>query len=151
MDREGNLWTYTHEAQVQDTFIFYNLTRIDSPDGAFEVYVYDYQAGGGTRRISRAGGSEPAFSPDGRELFYRDGKNVMVVPVLSGVGDPFGEPRVLFADDYLFAGYQYRSGYDITPDGQSFVFVKQVEDRAAPSIHVWSDVFGELKRVAPSR
>ena len=76
---------------------------------------------------------------------------VMVVPVLSGVGDPFGEPRVLFADDYLFAGYQYRSSYDITPDGQSFVFVKQVGARASPSIHVWSDVFGELERVAPSR
>ena len=38
---EGNITTYTHTAQIQGDFTFYNLTRVDYPDGTFISMTYD--------------------------------------------------------------------------------------------------------------
>ncbi len=53
-DNEGKTWTYTYTPQQQDGFTFYNLTRIDYPDGTHEEFLYD-ERGNLIRYIDRAG------------------------------------------------------------------------------------------------
>ena len=59
-----------------------------------------------------------------------------------------GTPRVLF-DDCYFGYLDYGRTYDITPDGQRFVMLKEMNPppRRIAVIHNW---FEELKRLAPT-
>jgi roadblock/LC7 domain-containing protein len=63
-----------------------------SPDGRWvaycsnmsnrsEVYVETWPGPGMKEQISSDGGTDPIFSRDGRELFYRNGDKMMVVPI----------------------------------------------------------------------
>jgi RHS repeat-associated protein len=53
-DNEGKTWTYSYTPQQQDGFTFYNLTRIDYPDGTHEEFIYDAR-GNIVTYIDRAG------------------------------------------------------------------------------------------------
>ena len=48
----------------------------------WEIYVRPFpEVNEGKWKVSNNGGSEPGWAPDGRELFYRDGDRMMVVPI----------------------------------------------------------------------
>jgi Tol biopolymer transport system component len=87
--------------------------------GRFEVYVAPFPRSGG-RQISLAGGSEPHWRRDGRELFYLAAdRKVMSVAVISpGV---FGVPQPLFQTDALFPGSVYHMNFDVNGDGTRFL------------------------------
>ena len=109
-----------------------------SPDGEFlafvstrsgdnEVYVRPIHREGGGLQVSNAGGTEPAWGPDGRTLFYRferpDG-TVLVEAKLDLSSNPSVESReILFSVEETMAANPHRN-YDISPDGNSFVFVQ---------------------------
>ena len=103
-------------------------------------------------RISPAGTSagDPLWSPEGRELFYRDLDAEKIMSVEVETADEFepGTPRALF-DDRYFEYIDYGRTYDITPDGQRFVMVKEMSPppRRIAVILNW---FEELKRLAPA-
>ena len=69
------------------------------------------------------------WSPDGRELFYREGRKVMAVPFGTQPTFQPGSPQVLFEGRYYQTGLG-TPGYDITPDGQRFVMVQEPEEEA---------------------
>jgi Tol biopolymer transport system component len=98
--------------------------------------------------VSEEGGGQPVWSPDGTELFYRNGNRMMVVSVRKDPAFRAGRPEVLFEGTYLssayVSGYQY---YDISPDGQ-FLMIKAEEQ--VTQIHVILNWFEELKRLAPT-
>ena len=73
----------------------------------------------------------------------------MVVDVETAGEFATGTPRVLF-DDHYMEHIAYGRTYDITPDGQRFVMVK---DMSPPPrrIAVVLNWFEELKRLAPPR
>ena len=96
--------------------------------GAAEVYVQPYPAGGTPRRVSTDGGSAPVWNRNGHELFYRRGESVMSVAVTPGASLDFGAPKQLFAAK--FGKDMATAGYDVLPDGQSFV--AQVEQAPPP-------------------
>jgi serine/threonine-protein kinase len=87
--------------------------------GQYEVYVRPFLGSGTPTVVSENGGREPAWSPDGREIFYRAGAQFMSASITSR--DPFrvGERRVLFSGPYNF-GFGNRE-YDVDPDGQHFI------------------------------
>ncbi len=71
---------------------FFETAPAISPDGGWmayesnetgqnEVYVQRFPTLGGKQTISTDGGRQPLWSPNGRELFYRAPKGMMVVPV----------------------------------------------------------------------
>ena len=112
------------------------------------------------QQISVDGGTAPAWSRDGRELFYMTAPSeggqaartkMMVVPVQLKPTFTAGTPRMLFEGRYgVTANIR---GYDVAPDGQRFLMVQQKErpaTRVADMIIVqnWTE---ELKRLAPSR
>jgi hypothetical protein len=119
-----------------------------------EVYVRPFpNVGGGRWQISSGGGSKPVWARNGAELFYLGAKGAMtVVPVRTGAVFSVGNPTKLFDAPYVSA-VQARS-YDVFPDGQRFVMIKdtpnaQPSGATSASIIVvlnWSE---ELKRLVP--
>lgn len=133
-----------------------------SPDGRWLAYESD-QSGqtqiyvcpfpdvkAGLWQISTEGGVEPAWSRDGRELFYRtrDGA-VMAVPIASGPRFRPGTAMKVVAAGYFSAG-PFRS-YDPAPDGKRFLMIRGASpDRASgPSLVVVLNWFSELERLVP--
>ena len=66
------------------------------------------------------------LGPDGSELFYRNGGEVMVVAVTTGQTFSAETPTPLFAAPYPLdtAGAGGNPNYDISPDGEQFIFVE---------------------------
>ena len=64
--------------------------------GRMEVWVRPFMGPGGRWQISKEGGSEPIWSKDGTQLFYRQEEQVWVVDVRTKGGFSAGKPRQLF-------------------------------------------------------
>ena len=93
------------------------------PSGDWQVYVRRLDESTGRWLVSAGGGTEPRWGANGREIFYRDADSLRVVSFLASSGaDPvLGAPRALFAAP--FTGWPTEVHYDVTADGQQFVFV----------------------------
>ena len=101
--------------------------------GRFEIYVQPFPdvEEGGLSLISPAGGQYPVWSPDGRELFYRDlAGRMMAAPVQTEPTFGFRAPEALFDGPYLVGPISARA-YDIASDGR-FLMIKEGADDAAP-------------------
>ncbi|HEV8254005.1 MAG TPA: protein kinase [Vicinamibacteria bacterium] len=101
------------------------LAYTSSESGRLEVYVRPYPEGGQKWPVSRDGGSDARWARSGRELFYRNGEKMIVVPVRTQPEFSAGVPQVLFQG--RFEASIFNHGYDVTPDGQRFVMVKPPE------------------------
>jgi hypothetical protein len=66
--------------------------------------------------ISTDCGSEPVWSRDGRQLFYRDGDRMMGVNIGSG-SKPDGAAHLLFEGHYQVSDTDV-AGYDVAADGR---------------------------------
>ena len=97
--------------------------------GDWEVYVTTFPAAAGKWQISRAGGTEPRWRHDGKEIFYLGPTGVlMAVPVDAGDTFSSGTPVELFqvrgrapiSSTDLFT-------YDVTRDGQRFLVNQYVK------------------------
>jgi serine/threonine protein kinase len=77
------------------------LAYVSDESGRYEVYVQTFPNPGGKWRISNDGGTEPAWSPAGRELFYRQGSKMMVVDVMTQGSFSAGKPKMLFERPYV--------------------------------------------------
>ena len=72
--------------------------------GQMEIYVRPYpEVDGGKWQVSTDGGGWPLWSPDGRELFYRNGDKFMAVPVKTEPSFSFETPNLLFQGTYIMA------------------------------------------------
>ncbi len=127
------------------------LAYVSTEAGTPGVFVQAFQNPQLKWRISPTAisAADPLWSPDGRELFYRDlsAEKLMVVDVETGNEFGAGTPRALFEDCY-FGHIPYGRTYDITPDGQRFVMVKEMSPPPR-RIAVVLNWFEELKRLAP--
>jgi len=86
--------------------------------GQSQVYVQTIPAGGGKFQISTAGGGDPVWRRDGKELYYIDsGQKLMAVPVrINGASFEPGAPQQLFSVSGA-SGF----GFAVTHDGQRFL------------------------------
>jgi eukaryotic-like serine/threonine-protein kinase len=127
------------------------LAYISNESGRYEVYVQPYPGPGGKWQISTDGGTEPAWNPNGRELFYRSGDKMMAVGIATQSGFAAGKPRMLFEGRYERSPAT-SPNYDVSPDGQSFLMLKPSEQEAAAptQINVVLNWFEELKRRVPA-
>ena len=124
------------------------LAYASDESGRFEVYVRPFPGPGEKIPISIAGGSEPAWDRHGRELFFRNGDQMMVVPVTTQPTFSAERPRLLFTGPFVrTAG---RISYDVAPDAESFVMLDSGEESgAATQVDVLINWFDELKRFVP--
>ena len=126
------------------------LAYVSDESGRNEIYVQPYPGPGGKWQISTEGGTEPAWNPNGRELFYRSGNKMMAVDIATQPGFAAHKPRVLFEGQYQPTPATFPN-YDVSPDGQRFLMIKPSEQaQAAPTqINVVLNWFEELKQKVP--
>jgi Tol biopolymer transport system component/DNA-binding winged helix-turn-helix (wHTH) protein len=125
------------------------LAYSSNESGRFEIYVRAFPGPSGKWQISTAGGMEPVWAPNGRELFYRNGDKMMAVDVTTGPAFTADHPRLLFEQKYEH-GPATLADYDVSPDGQRFLMIKEGGQEAPPSqINVVVNFSEELKRRVP--
>jgi Tol biopolymer transport system component len=104
------------------------LAYASDQSGTSDVYVRPLDRPGDEIRVSLAGGSEPMWGPDGRELFYREpvtnavmltAATITVAPALAVTAR-----RQLF-DVTQMSTTAPHSNYDVSPDGRTFAMVRQ--------------------------
>jgi len=108
-----------------------------SPDGRYlayqsnesgkqEIHVRPFpQVDSGHWQVSTAGGTRAAWARNGRELFYFDGSNTFTAVPVQTSGPTFivGRPAKVFDTTAYFTQNPARA-YDVSPDGQRFLMVK---------------------------
>ena len=128
------------------------LAYVSDESGRNEIYVQPYPGPGGKWQISTEGGTEPAWNPNGRELFYRSGDKMMAVEIATRTGFAADKPRMLFEGRYQLSPLT-ASNYDVSSDGQRFLMLKPSEPTGAAvtQINVVLNWFEELKRRVPAK
>jgi hypothetical protein len=74
---------------------------------------------------------------------------MMAVDVSTSPDLTLSQPRVLFEQRYAFGSAQTIPNYDVSPDGQRFVMVK--DDSASGRLNIVLNWFEELKRLVPTK
>jgi hypothetical protein len=125
------------------------LAYISDASGRHEIYVQPYPGPGGRLQISTEGGTEPVWSRNGRELFYRSGDKMMAVEIDTRSSFSAGKPKSLFQGSYLPAP-ALLANYDVAPDGRHFLMLKPGGEEQAPTqVNLVLNWFEELKRLVP--
>jgi Tol biopolymer transport system component len=98
------------------------IAWVSNETGRDEVYIKHVTGGEGRLQISTDGGMSPVWSPDGRELFYGAGSQLMSVTMKLGATAQASRPRRVLEGPYT---WERPENYDIMPDGRAFVFIKR--------------------------
>jgi Tol biopolymer transport system component len=99
--------------------------------GRDEIYVTAFPSGGAHVQVSVAGGTEPLWRRDGREIFFVSPDSRMMAAEVDGSGREFviRGVRPLFGLN-LFTGPRLSfHDYDVAPDGQRFLVSSAGEAR----------------------
>jgi eukaryotic-like serine/threonine-protein kinase len=109
--------------------------------GQREVYVRPFPPGDGETRISIAGGEQPRWRGDGRELFFvgGDGKMMAVaVKATTGLKPTFeaAAPQPLFETRLAQFVENAAFEYDVTADGKRFLLDTVAGGTSAPVLNV---------------
>jgi Tol biopolymer transport system component len=97
------------------------LAYTSNESGEDQVYVQPFPALGAKWQVSSRGGSQPVWAPDGRRLFYRGERALMVVDVQpSARAFSASVPRRVADDSYTSKGATH-TGWDIGRDGRMLV------------------------------
>jgi eukaryotic-like serine/threonine-protein kinase len=91
--------------------------------GRFEVYVRPFPFSAERTLVSTAGGMQPEWRRDGKELFYISGDRKMMAVSISTDGTTLtaGTPRALFAVDVVAPNPPYPGDYAVSAGGQRFL------------------------------
>jgi hypothetical protein len=100
------------------------VSRGAQPSGRSEVYISTFPEAIETNAqpVSRDGEEFPAWSRDGRELFYWNDDAMMVVVIDTGLDGSPSEPQELLRADYV-DGDLFGRLYDVAEDGR-FLLMK---------------------------
>jgi hypothetical protein len=121
--------------------------------GRFEVYVRPFPGPGGRWQVSNAGGYAPIWSRNGRELFFQNLDNRIMVTDYEVKNESFipGKPR-LWSDRQLQSLNSLN--YDLAPDGKRFAILPKLntptEEQGSVHMTFLLNFFDELRRRAPA-
>jgi eukaryotic-like serine/threonine-protein kinase len=108
--------------------------------------------------VSRDGGTDPIWAPDGREIFFLGPDGILMsARVTAGPTIHVGVPnRVLQRPYYRSASLIKAPGaYDVSPDGRRFLMLKQItspeQSSEPPTVIVVKNWMEELRRLVPGR
>ncbi|MBI4479181.1 MAG: protein kinase [Acidobacteria bacterium] len=125
------------------------IAYTSNESGTYQIYVQSFPAGSGKWQVSTAGGIQPRWRHDGKELFYltEDGK-LMVVPVRAGASFEAGTPALLFQTKTYGLGPSgtFSQQYDVTADGQRFLINTDLSDVLVAPITVVLNWTAGLKK-----
>jgi hypothetical protein len=113
----------------------------------YEVYVRAAGATGGRWQISTTGGEEPRWSPDGRELYYRNDTRLMALGTEARPTFQAGTPRVV-VDGIYNLRTDTGISYDVDPNSRRFLMIRPASDgdASATLVRIVLNWFEELRR-----
>ena len=128
---------------TQNSFVTFSARF--SPDGHWvayssnesgrpEVYVMPFGGGAGKWQISAAGGTQPVWRRDGKELFYWSAENTLMsapITLKAGVVE-VGAAHQLFRFSNPVGIVGIISPYDVTTDGQRFILISTPQQTPRP-------------------
>ena len=104
------------------------LAYVSNESGRYEVYIRTFPEAGGKWLVSAAGGVQPRWRRDGRELFYvAPDTRLMAVPLRvapdahaleAGPPVPLFPSRLATGGNIAAAGFQARAQYAVAADGR---------------------------------
>jgi Tol biopolymer transport system component len=127
-----------------------------------EIYVCPFPnvEAGDMVQVSTSGGDSPLWSPDGDELFYRNGDEVIGVKVATKPAFRPGTPETLFRQPYVssrivIGGAEF-DPWDIHPKDKRFLMMKEVASNASKEekprkINIVLNWAEELKQKVPAK
>jgi len=115
--------------------------------GRLEIYIMPSEGRSGRWQVSGAGGLQPVWRRDGKEIFYLTLDNaLMSVPVTLGKETvEVGGVRQLFRMPKLVGGAGNFNSYDVAPDGQH-ILALETPQLTPPTITVVTNWTAELKK-----
>jgi eukaryotic-like serine/threonine-protein kinase len=123
------------------------MAYVSDVTGREEVWVRRYPGPGVPIRISANGGIEPQWSRNGRELYYiEDRETMMMAAITPGAELSFKPPVALFKSRIPQLGQP--PSYDVAADGR-FVFVRGTEGQVSPNLVVTVNWLEEIKARVP--
>jgi serine/threonine-protein kinase len=102
------------------------IAYVSNESGRAQVYVRQVRGSAGARMLSISGGSEPAWRPDGRAVYFRADARLYAAP-LDG-----GAPRLVF-DGASEPGTFDGAGYDVMSGTDRFLMIASAAGSAASS------------------
>jgi hypothetical protein len=119
---------------------------VSNESGRDEVYVREFN---GTARVqvSTTGGVDPVWSPSGRQLFFKNGDQLLEADLTFAASVSAAQARVLFARP----GLGQAAGFDVGADGKKFLMPQPAPQNvlASQSMRMIVNWFEELKRLVP--
>ena len=104
------------------------LAFVSDKSGAQEVYVRPLEGAGDDVQVSVGGGTEPVWSRDGRELYYRantqSGTDLIAATLRLSAGFDVLSRRTLFPVTDMAPAVPH-ANYDLSPDGRTFAMVRR--------------------------
>ncbi len=142
-------WLQTPFAEINPAF---------SPDGKWvafvadttgpdEIWVRPFPGPGSPVRVSSAGGHDPVWARDGKELFYQEGTKLMAAALLSIAPMRFEAPRVLFEGGFVPWEPNTPRTYDVAADGRFLMIEPSTTN--SQRFNVVLNWVEELKRLVP--
>jgi serine/threonine-protein kinase len=123
--------------------------------GRDEVYVQSYPALGPRAQVSTKGGVSPAWSRDGHQIYFVEGRKLFVADVTTTGNFTVGLPKFLFdVPDGIPLNLPPARAYDVSADGRRFLAVRTVPappDPAITEIRLVLNWMDELRAKAPAK
>ena len=126
------------------------IAYVSEQSGRSEIYMRPFPDPGEEWTISTDGGTEPLWARKAGLLFYRQGDGMMVVDITTTPAVAVGKPRRLFEKRYN-RSVGFWANYDVTPDGQRLLMVKNSTSDAPTRINVVLNWLDELTRLVPPK
>jgi serine/threonine-protein kinase len=132
-----------------------------SPDGRWIAYDEEGyvivrpfpKVAAGRWQVASSGSRWPVWSWNGRELFYVVGRALMSIPVES-TAETFQWTAGSKVFEGSYSGLQglpfLPRNYDVSPDGQRFLMIKESETGASATVIIVENWREELKRLVPT-
>jgi Tol biopolymer transport system component len=123
------------------------IAYASNQSGRFEVYVIPSDRTSGKWQISSAGGLQPVWRRDGKEIFYLalDNALMSVRITLRKEAVELGAVRQLFRVPKLVGATGNFTAYDVAPDGQRFLALETPQS-TPPTITVVTNWTAELRK-----
>jgi len=118
------------------------LAYVTDESGPLQVLVRPFPGPGAVTPISIDGGLEPAWSPDGKRLYYRVGQQVMAATIVTNGALHVADRRKLFEGPFTAVGLPFQPSISVSPDGKQFAMLKRLADE--PRLVVVTNWLAEL-------
>jgi serine/threonine-protein kinase len=118
------------------------LAYVSNYSGIDEIFVTAFPVPGARHKISMKGGHSPSWGPDGGTLYYFQNSRMIAVTIETEPNFRVTGREELFEGEYVH--YRWSRQYDIHPDGERFVMIKNPPRGNVEVITRWFDEIEDL-------